>query len=525
MTPDDAYQWLTEHSRETAYLISMGQVLGWDQRTHIPPKGHPHRHNQFAMLAKWIHARATDPRVGEALARVEASDLVADPMAVAAVNVREWRRDYDRAVKIPQDLAVALAKATAEGETAWERTRPASDWETFKPFLVTVVALKREEAQALGYAAEPYDAHLDDFEPGETAAALAPLLGELRVSLLRVLAAVQGSGRRPQGEVVRRHFPVDGQDRLARLAAQAIGYDFAGGRLDPTAHPFSAGIGPGDVRITTRFDEHYFCQAFFGVLHETGHALYDQGLPADHWGTPRGDTVSLGIHESQSRLWENLVGRSLGFWQFFYPEAQETFPVLQDVPLEVFHFAVNEVKPSLIRTEADEVTYNLHILLRFELERALMNGDLEVEDLPGAFNDKMQRLPGADASRSRPGGHAGHPLVRRAVRLFPHLHPGEPLCRPVLRPGRGGTGSPGGGVRPGRFCPAAHLAEGEDSLPGPPPVGPAAGPGGDGGGVDAPVPGALPPAEIRGAVRFSGRWSLIPGCSQKSIFRSGEWFP
>lgn len=394
MTPDEAYRWLAEHSRETAYMISMGQVLGWDQRTHIPPKGHDHRHNQFALLAKWIHARATDPQVGEALARVETSDLVGDPMVVAAVNLREWRRDYDRAVKIPQDLAVALAKATAAGETAWERARPADDWETFKPFLATIVALKREEAQALGYAAEPYDAHLDHFEPGETAAGLAPLLEELRVSLLRVLEAVQGSGRRPQGEVVRRHFPVDTQDRFARLAAQAIGYDFAGGRLDPTAHPFSSGIGPGDVRITTRFDEHYFCPAFFGVLHETGHALYDQGLPPDHWGAPRGDTVSLGIHESQSRLWENLVGRSLGFWRFFYTKAQKTFAVLQDVPLEVFHFAVNEVKPSLIRTEADEVTYNLHILLRFELERALMNGDLEVPDLPGAFNDKMRAYLG-----------------------------------------------------------------------------------------------------------------------------------
>ena len=390
MTPEEAYKWLEEDSRETAYLKSMGQLLGWDQRTYIPANGYGHRHNQFAMLAKWIHARATDPRVGEALARVEASELVENPAATAAVNVREWRRDYDRAVKIPQDLAVALAKATAEGETAWERTRPENDWETFKPFLVTVVALKREEAQALGFAAEPYDAHLDDFEPGETAAALAPLLGALRVSLLQVLDAVQGSSRRPQGEVVRRHFPVEAQDRFARLAAQGIGYDFAGGRLDPTAHPFSTGIGPGDVRITTRFDEHNFRQAFFGVLHETGHALYDQGLPVDHWGTPRGETVSLGIHESQSRLWENLVGRSLGFWRFFYKRAQEVFPVLQDVPLTTFHFAINEVKPSLIRTEADEVTYNLHILLRFELERALMNGDLEVADFPGAFNDKMR---------------------------------------------------------------------------------------------------------------------------------------
>ncbi len=180
MTSNEAYQWLVEHSLETAYMKSMGRLLGWDQRTQIPPKGHPHRHNQFAMLAKWIHARTTDPRLGEALARVEASDLVVDSGATVAVNVREWRRDYDRATKIPQELAVALAKATAEGETAWERTRPQGDWETFRPFLAEVVALKRQEAQALGYAAEPYDAHLDLFEPGETAAAVGPLLEERR---------------------------------------------------------------------------------------------------------------------------------------------------------------------------------------------------------------------------------------------------------------------------------------------------------------------------------------------------------
>jgi carboxypeptidase Taq len=394
MTPDEAYQWLVEHSRETAYLISMGHVLGWDQRTQIPPKGHDHRHNQFAMLAKWIHIRATNPQVGEALARVEGGGLVQDPQAVAAVNVREWRRAYDRATKIPQDLAVALAKATAEGETAWEQTRPAGDWETFKPFLATIVDLKRQEAQALGYAREPYDAHLDDYEPGETAADLAPLLTRLREDLIRILEAVQGSGRRPRGEVVRRHFPRAGQERFARQAAESLGYDFAAGRLDPTAHPFSVGIGPGDVRITTRFDENNFVQAFFGTLHETGHALYDQGLPPEHWGTPRGDTVSLGIHESQSRMWENLVGRSLGFWRHFYPLAQSAFPVLAGVDLTDFHFAVNEVTPSLIRTEADEVTYNLHILLRFELERALMNGDLQVEDLPGAWNDKMSAFLG-----------------------------------------------------------------------------------------------------------------------------------
>jgi carboxypeptidase Taq len=394
MTPEDAYEWLVQHSRETAYFISMGHVLGWDQRTQIPPKGHAHRHNQFAMLAKWIHARATDPQVGEYLARVEGAPLMQDPGTVAAVNVREWRRDYDRATKIPQDLAVALAKATAEGETAWEQARPANDWETFKPYLQKVVDLKRQEAQALGYAGEPYDAHLDGFEPGETAAALAPLLAQLQEELIRILVAIQESSLKPRSEVLHRHFPLDAQERLARLAAQSIGYDFDAGRLDPTAHPFSTGIGPGDVRITTRYDEHAFGQAFFGTLHETGHALYDQGLPVEHWGTPRGDSVSLGIHESQSRLWENLVGRSLGFWQFFYPRVQEAFPVIQDVPLETFHFAVNEVKPSLIRTEADEVTYNLHILLRFELERASLNDELQVDDLPGAWAEKMQAYLG-----------------------------------------------------------------------------------------------------------------------------------
>ena len=193
------------------------------------------------------------------------------------------------------------------------------------------------------------------------------------------------------------------------------------------------------MRITTRYDENCFSMAFFSVLHETGHALYDQGLPVEHWGTPRGDAVSLGIHESQSRMWENLVGRSLGFWRFFYPEAQKAFPVLSDVALEAFHFAINEVQPDLIRTEADEITYNLHILLRFELERALIRGDLQVADLPGAWNEKMQALPGDDAPQPRPGGDAGRPLVRRPPGLFSHLYPGKHLCRPIFRPGRHGT--------------------------------------------------------------------------------------
>jgi carboxypeptidase Taq len=394
VTPEEAYHWLLQHSLETAHLHSIGHLLSWDQRTLLPPRGHDYRHSQFAVLARWIHERDTDPRVGEHLAGLEGSALVADPRAPAAVNVREWRRDYDRATKIPQDLAVALARAAAEGETAWERARPANDWETFKPYLARLVALKRQEAQALGYGQEPYDALLDDYEPGETAAGLAPIFAQLREGLVRLVDAIQGSSRRPDPGVLRGHYPRSDQERLARLAAELIGYDFAGGRLDPTAHPFSVTIGPGDVRITTRYDEHDFGMAFFSTLHETGHALYDQGLPPEHFGAPMGRAISLGIHESQSRLWENLVGRSYAFWQYFYPRAQEIFPALRGIGLEAFHFAVNQVRPDLIRTEADEVTYNLHILVRFELERALMRGDLEAADLPGAFNEKMQAYLG-----------------------------------------------------------------------------------------------------------------------------------
>jgi carboxypeptidase Taq len=394
MTAAEAYRWLLDHSRETALLASISRLLSWDERTHIPPKGHAHRAEQLALLARLIHARQTDPRVGEHLSRVEGTPLTADPLGDEAVNIREWRRVYERETLIPEDLAVALAKAASEGQTAWEEARPKNDWAGFAPFLERLAALAREEAQAVGYAAEPYDALLDGFEVGETAAGLEPLFAELEAELVSLVDMVRGRSRDPGPEVLRRHFPRAAQEQLVREVAARVGYDFEAGRLDPTAHPFSSGIGPGDARITTRYDEHYFSPAFFGTLHEVGHALYNQGLPPEHWGTPRGHSASLAIHESQSRLWENLVGRSLGFWRCFYPRAQELFPALEGVPLEDFHRAVNRVAPSLIRTDADEVTYNLHITLRFRLERELINGRLEAADLPEAWNAGMQRYLG-----------------------------------------------------------------------------------------------------------------------------------
>jgi carboxypeptidase Taq len=389
MLSTEAYEKLCTHSRATAYVGSSIAVLGWDQRTQIPPKGHAHRVGQLTTLAKIRHGMATDPVIGELLGMVEGTDLTADPVAVSAVNIREWRRSYDRAVKIPEDLAVALAHAGAEGQSVWERARPHNDWPLFNPYLERIVDLKRQQAEAVGYEQEPYDALLDDYEQGETARNLEGVFAGLRPALVALLERIKGAPRTGDASIRQRTFPIETQRAFSLMVARRMGYDLDAGRLDVSAHPFTTGIGPGDVRITTRYSEDSFNESFFSVIHETGHALYHQGLPLDHWGTPFCRPVSLGINESQSRMWENMIARSPLFWRHFYPQAQAAFGALENVRPEDFLLSINEVTPSLIRTEADEVTYNLHVLLRFELEVALIRKDLEVGDLPDAWNEKM----------------------------------------------------------------------------------------------------------------------------------------
>lgn len=403
MRPEEAYTRLLEFQRETAYLASLGALAAWDQRTMIPRKGHAHRAQQFAALARLLHQRRTDPRIGEWLAALEGSPLVQDPYADEAVNVREWKRAYEKALRIPERLSVELARATSEAETAWEEARPKDDWKGFLPYLKRVLALKKEEAEALGYEKEPYDALLDEYEPGMRVEGLRPLFAELREGLALLLDRILGSSRRPDASILHRRFPKEKQEAFAKELLYALGYDLEAGRLDPTAHPFEISIGPGDVRLTTRYYEDFFNAGIFGTLHEMGHGLYEQGLPPEHWGTPRGEAVSLGVHESQSRTWENLVGRSLGFWKFFYPRAQALFPALADVPLEAFHFAINAVEPSLIRVEADEVTYNLHILVRFELELALLREEVSPEDLPLAWAERYRAYLGVAPRDYRDG--------------------------------------------------------------------------------------------------------------------------
>jgi carboxypeptidase Taq len=398
------YEEVCQYARRTAVLASIDAVLGWDERTQMPSAGAEHRAEQSTMLAGLMHQRWVDPKFGQQLAELAESLVTADPQSDAAVVVRRLKRQYDKKVKLPQTLVEELARTAVLGQQAWQEARQKDDFPAFRPLLEKTIALKREQAEALGYPQYPYDALLDEYEPDELTANVAEVLARLREQLVPLVAAIHQSGRRANVEVLHGTFPVDVQERFGREAAAAIGFDFARGRLDVTTHPFCTTLGPHDCRITTRYDSEYFNGAFFGILHEAGHGIYEQGLPAEQYGLPLGEAISLGIHESQSRLWENLVGRSRAFWRHFYPRAQTLFPAaLGQVSSDKFYFAINDVRPSLVRVEADEVTYNLHILIRFELERAMLDGDLRAAELPGAWREKYGRYLGVTPPDDRDG--------------------------------------------------------------------------------------------------------------------------
>ncbi|MCA9117485.1 MAG: carboxypeptidase M32, partial [Planctomycetaceae bacterium] len=378
--------------RRQALLGSSAALLGWDEQTYMPRGGATHRSEQLSLLAGLSHEWMTAPRLGELISAIESHADCPPQDSAAGATVREARRKYDRSTKLPRRLVEELSRVTSLGQQAWITARKANDFSQFLPWLDQIVTLKREESQALGDgAAHPYDPLLDDYEPGMTTAEVEAAFTPLREALVSLVQEIAGSGHQPDVSVLRRSWPVDAQREFSTAAATKIGFCFENGRLDVAAHPFCSGIGPGDCRLTTRYDEYFFPGAFFGVLHEAGHGMYEQGLKAEAFGTAPGEFASLGIHESQSRMWENFVGRSLAFWEHFFPQARQTFPAaLDDISLSTFHAAINDVRPSLIRVEADEVTYNLHIMLRFELEQALIGGDLAPADVPGAWNERFQ---------------------------------------------------------------------------------------------------------------------------------------
>jgi carboxypeptidase Taq len=401
---DDLYLQLCALHRETALLTSIDALLGWDERCLLPQRGGEHRAEQMTLLAGLVHERLVDPRIGDWLGELSTGPLAADPDSESAANLRQMQRNFDRRTKLPKSLVEELARTAVRGQQAWQEAREKNDYPLFRPLLEQMIHLKQQQAEALGYVETPYDALLDEFEPGERTANVRRVLAGLREQLVPLVAAIAESRRRADVSVLQRQFPIDVQQRFGTEAAKEIGFDFARGRLDVTSHPFCSGMGPHDVRLTTRYDERFFCTGFFGILHEAGHGLYEQGFDERHYGTPLAEAVSLGIHESQSRLWENLVGRNHAFWRHQYPRAQQAFPAaLADVPLDTFYFAINDVRPSLIRVEADEATYNLHILIRFELEQALINGEVKLNDLPSVWNEKYQAALGIKSDTDADG--------------------------------------------------------------------------------------------------------------------------
>jgi carboxypeptidase Taq len=385
-----AYPQLCERSREVYLLRSVAGVLSWDFETYIPSKAVPYRAEQLSYLEAKAHTLFTDPSVGDWLQAAEQAGF--EPGSEEAANIREWRRSYDRATKIPVSLVEEFEMTRTIAREAWVQARAESKFSVFEPHLEKIVQLTRQKADLWGYEESPYDALIDDYEPGITAREVKPVLEELRVALVDLLDEI--ADNETQERFLDGHYPIEGQEAFSKEIATAFGYDFAAGRVDTTMHPFATTLGPFDQRITTRYNVKRFEVSLYGVMHETGHALYEQGLRADRVGLPSGDAVSLGIHESQSRLWENHVGRTPQFWHLWHPAACKYLPDIARYSPAALARGVQRVSPSFSRVEADEVTYDLHILLRFEIELALVEGRLKVKDLPEAWNSRFYELFG-----------------------------------------------------------------------------------------------------------------------------------
>jgi carboxypeptidase Taq len=386
-----------EKARELAVINSSAAVIGWDQETYLPPAAAEHRAAQLSWLSARAHELATSEDWKRDLEAAENADNGGD------ANLREIRREFDRANKLPVELVARESVACSMSKHAWVAAREKSDFAEFAPHLQTLLEIAREKAELWGYQDEPYDALLDGYERRTSTAAVAGLFDSIRPELTEIAAkAVEISASRkpflPVGP-----YPIEAQKRFNSQVAAAVGFDFDAGRIDTTAHPFCTTLGPRDVRLTTRYMESDFTSSLFGVLHEAGHGLYEQGLPAADFGLPSGSAVSLGIHESQSRLWENHVGRSRAFWNRWYPAAQECFPQLAGFALENFLAYLWRAEFSPIRVEADEATYDLHIVLRFGLERRMLNGTLAVADVPAAWNEGFRELFGFTPEDDRHG--------------------------------------------------------------------------------------------------------------------------
>ena len=388
---------LRERLLEIDDLERAKDVLEWDQTTYMPPGGAEGRARQLATLERLAHSRRSDPALGELLNNLaDYVEKLPDDADDAAL-IRVAKRDYDRATRVPTALMGEIANHTGQSYSAWAEARPKNDWATMRPFLEKTLELSRRYAECFPEAEHIADPLIDGSDEGMTVATIRPLFSELRAFLTPLVAAIRAKPE-PDASFIFQYYPEDKQWAFGEQIIRDFGYDFHRGRQDKTHHPFMTRFNWGDCRITTRFDEHYLNAGLFATLHEAGHALYEMGTEKSYDGSPLGGGTSAGVHESQSRTWENIVGRSLPLWKHYYPKLQETFPEqLGKVDLIAFYHAINKVQPSLIRVEADEVTYNLHVIIRFELECELLEGKLTIAELPEAWNARYQEYLGVSS--------------------------------------------------------------------------------------------------------------------------------
>lgn len=390
------YTHLHAISKEARTLGGIAAVLDWDQETYMPSDGASIRAEQFKVLAGIIHQKRTGTQFSNALSKL--IDLKSGKIKKASLNdaqkaaVREWRRSYLLDKALPKKFVEEFAKLSSQSMGVWKHARQEDAFQQFAPYLERIVKMTRKKADLLGYTNHPYDALLNLYEPDATTQEVSLHFSTLRKSLIPLLKKIQ-SNKSPDDRFLFGKFAEDQQLKYGHFILKAMHYDLSKGRLDVSAHPFSSASHPHDSRITTRIHPTSLMSNIFAVIHEAGHALYEMGLPVEQYGTPLGESRSLGIHESQSRFWETIIGHSKPFWSFFLPHLKSHFSGQFDtVSLDAFYKAINKVEPSFIRIEADEVTYPLHVILRFEIEKSLIEGSLQVRELPEAWNAKMQEL-------------------------------------------------------------------------------------------------------------------------------------
>lgn len=395
---------LKERLIEISHLCSACAVLGWDQEVHMPQKGIDARSAACSILSSVVHKKLVAIDDDGLLSSLKKQVDLKKITGKQATIITETWRSFERQRKLPEALVKELSETESKSQHAWAEARKNNDFKSFLPWLQKIVELKRAEANLVGFSDSPYDALLDSYEPGMTTKEASVILNDLKDFLVPFLKELKHAKVKIDQKRILGRFPLEQQFAFNRFVSEKMGFDYTSGRMDQSTHPFTTTFHTRDVRITTRFKENNLLYALSSTIHEVGHALYEQGLPSEEFGTPLSEAISLGIHESQSRLWENSIGKSVEFWKYFYPRLQKKFPKpFEKIPLNEFIQIINAVKPSLIRTEADEVTYNLHIILRFEIEKEMIEGTIDLADLPLIWKTKMKEYLGIDVPNDSVG--------------------------------------------------------------------------------------------------------------------------